>query len=390
MSIALRDARVVFGDLRTWASTEAYPLWREQGVDRGNGGFHESIAQDGQPVLSPRRARVQPRQIYAFSVAPRLGWDGDAASVVDRGLGFFIGNYTRPDGFFRTLVAHDGKPLDETVVVYDQAFALFGLSYAFAALNRPTELREMAETLRDNLTTNLSHPLGGLEEWPHTKGQPRVLPLISNPHMHLLEACLAWQAAGADKDWRVLADQVVKLALSKFIDADIGGLREFFDGDWNPAPGVPGRIMEPGHQFEWAWLLLRWGKQNSRQDAIDAAMKMIEIGEGPGLDATRGVSVQQLLDDMSVHDPVARLWPQTERIKAAAMAARITGDDRYWTMAAEAGRGLMKYFQTPVRGLWWDKMKPDGSFVDEPAPASSFYHIVCAILELEDALRDAI
>jgi mannose-6-phosphate isomerase len=40
-----------------------------------------------------------------------------------------------------------------------------------------------------------------------------------------------------------------------------------------------------------------------------------------------------------------------------------------------------------VSGLWRDKQKADGSFVDEPAPASSFYHILCAIYELDDCLK---
>ena len=48
-------------------------------------------------------------------------------------------------------------------------------------------------------------------------------------------------------------------------------------------------------------------------------------------------------------------------------------------------RALSAYLQTPVQGLWRDKRRPDGSFVDEPAPASSLYHLVVAILELKAA-----
>ena len=58
-------------------------------------------------------------------------------------------------------------------------------------------------------------------------------------------------------------------------------------------------------------------------------------------------------------------------------------------MAAAAARGLLKYLDTPLRGLWRDKMNVDGTFVEEPAPASSFYHIVCAIAELEHTLKRA-
>jgi mannose-6-phosphate isomerase len=204
--------------------------------------------------------------------------------------------------------------------------------------------------------------------------------------MHLFEASLAWIEAGGDATWRVMADEIAELALAKFIDPKSGGLREYYDGDWNPAPGVQGRIIEPGHQFEWAWLLLRWGQMAGRDDAIAAALRMIAIGEGPGVDPRRGVAIFALLDDMSVHDDIARLWAQTEQIKAGVLAAQVTGDARWWTTAANGANALLKYFDTPVKGLWRDKLLADGTFVDEAAPASSFYHIVCAILELDRAV----
>jgi mannose-6-phosphate isomerase len=90
---------------------------------------------------------------------------------------------------------------------------------------------------------------------------------------------------------------------------------------------------------------------------------------------------------MSVHDDVARLWAQTERIKAGALAVQVTGDEAWWATVAGGAEGLIQYFDTPVAGLWRDKLQADGSFVDEAAPASSFYHIVCAILELDRAVK---
>jgi mannose-6-phosphate isomerase len=48
---------------------------------------------------------------------------------------------------------------------------------------------------------------------------------------------------------------------------------------------------------------------------------------------------------------------------------------------------LLKYLQTPLHGLWYDTMDVDAKFIDQPAPASSFYHIVGAIAELERTLK---
>ena len=86
---------------------------------------------------------------------------------------------------------------------------------------------------------------------------------------------------------------------------------------------MEGRIIEPGHQFEWAYLLLKspWAHAETVQRA---ALRLIAAGERG---VRNGVAVNSLLDDFTVHDPDARLWPQTERLKAALLAARVTGEE---------------------------------------------------------------
>lgn len=380
----LARARAGRDRLKAWLVDHAYPLWWSAGADHRNGGFHEALDQDGRPVHGPRRARVQPRQAYAFAVAGELGWDGPWAAAAEHGLAFAESRYRRPEGLYRTLVSDGGAPLDDAALLYDQAFALFGQASAFRALPGRTDLQASACELRALLDREMKNRSGGFRSAAASQG-----PLLSNPHMHLFEAALAWfEATGAD-DWKALARELAALALTAFIDPGRGALRETFATDWSPAPGVEGRIVEPGHQFEWAWLLLRWAKISGWPEARAAAERLIAIGEGPGSDHGRGVTVNALLDDLSVHDAAARLWPQTERIKAGAALAMATGDPEGWEIASRGAEALMRFLETPVAGLWRDRMQPDGSFVEEPAPASSFYHIVCAIAELDRAVEQA-
>ena len=162
-------------------------------------------------------------------------------------------------------------------------------------------------------------------------------------------------------------------------------MREIYASDWTPAPGAAGQEVEPGHQFEWAWLLERWGVARERADARAAARRLYEVGAQHGVDATRHVAVDALLDDYTTADATARLWPQTERLRAAlllASSAEGEARERYVANALDAAQGFAPYLQTPVAGLWRDKLRSDGEFVDEPAPASSFYHIMGALLEL--------
>lgn len=377
----MSEVRSSLAGLKEWAAEVAYPLWWSKGADHEKGGFHEKLAMDGNPVVLPKRARVQPRQIYSFAQGGTLGWKGDVKQAVRHGVDFYLAHYFKPDGLVRTLVAPDGAPLDETSAFYDQSFALFGLHSAHQALG--VSQIDRARKLLARWVETHKHPVIGFEE-----AVPRVEPLCSNPHMHLFEASLAWADTDPEGPWRAQADEIAKLALTYFIDPRSGVLREFFDGNWQPMAGERGRLFEPGHQFEWAWLLLRWGGLSGEKKATDAALRLIEIAETFGTD-DRGVAFNSLFDDFTPHDKRARLWPQTERLKAHCLAAEVTGKKEHWDKAVEAARGLEKYFATPVAGLWRDMLTPEGSFIEEPAPASSFYHIICAIVEFDRAVNQA-
>lgn len=368
--------------LNDWLVTEAFPRWHEHGFDPRTGRFFESIDIDsGEATDTPIRVRVPARQIYCFAEAGRLGWSGPWQSVVERGLDWYLNHCRHPETGFTSLVDIEGSQIDTGFDIYNQAFALF--AFAFAAQANPelrTRLYTEAETLLAMMRASHAHPTVGFLE-----ADPKQIPLRSNPHMHLFEAAIAYDEFGAGEAWTALADELAELAMTKFIDPVSGGLREYFDLDWQPMPGDLGRIMEPGHQFEWCWLLIRWGMKRDHFEALSKARRLYQIGRTHGIDPDRQVVIMAMNDDFTVRDPLARLWGQTEWLKAAIALARLSvGTERasYLADILSAIDALEKYLTDIPSGLWRDKFTEMHTFSQEPAPASTFYHIVRAIDEL--------
>jgi mannose-6-phosphate isomerase len=360
------DAILALNDqLKGWLVDHALPLWFEAGIDRSRGGFAERIALDGRAVEGPRRVRVAARQTWVFATAGALGWTGPWREAVVHGARA-LETFARPDGLYGILADADGRLIDETPAPYEQAFALLALSAARETLGGDFETR--AVRLRETLSAaGIVRPDGGISE----QGS-----LQANPMMHLFEATQAWTRVSADPAWAGLADAIAATALTRMVDPASGALCEQYAPDWTPRPDAE---VEPGHQLEWGWLLLQHARHAGRPDPA-AARGLIEVGETRGVE--RGLAIFSLDRELAPRDRSARLWAQTERLHAHAVARR-------WDDLPAAFEGLWRFLDVPVAGTWRDRLMPDGSFVEEAAPASSLYHIVSAAAALDSACAPA-
>nr|WP_272209658.1 AGE family epimerase/isomerase [Marinicella sp. W31]MDC2875478.1 AGE family epimerase/isomerase [Marinicella sp. W31] len=333
--------------------------------------FPERILRSGEPDLCDHRLFVQARSIYSFLSIGALGWDGNWRERSINALEHILRNGRRADGFYIHKFALDGSVADSRADLYDQAFMIFMFAHAGKVLDRP-DLFDAAGTLMETLSAHWRHPEGGFREGEIASTPPRR----QNPHMHLFEASLSMLRATGTAYWRELAEELAGLAEACFIDPDSGALIEYFDNELRPCAET-GKVVEPGHCFEWAWLFeQRGGRGTEISDRLTSFARL------HGIDHSRGITINEVSTDGSLRENRGRLWPQTERMKAAVARARRLGDEEEVFAICEAFDGLQKYLDPNDRAIWYDKMKADGSFELESAPASSLYHIVNSYCEL--------
>jgi mannose-6-phosphate isomerase len=360
-----------FDGLR-WLNEHAWPLWLEHGVDWKRHAFHEHLnGATLQCGASFRRLRVVARQTYVFAQAARYGMP-QAAEAVGLGLDFLRGPARLPSGGYAWRFDLDNRPIDATRDLYDHAFVLLAFAAAADVVGADT-VRADAQALMDFIAAAFAHPHGGYRESVGASGERR-----QNPHMHLFEALLAATEAFGDERFFAAARDLAALFAGRFYQPDTGTLPEYFHDALAPVRSDGWFITEPGHHYEWIWLI-RWYHAvaaaigQAVPDLNRAAMPLFRFAERHGISPATGLAVNGVWSDGTVADAGFRLWPQTERLKAV---ARLRPVDLPAAVAA-----FTRHLAGVRPGLWIERMDAAGRAVAEPAPATSLYHLTAALTD---------
>ena len=354
---------------KLWLTNDVFPLWSTTGVFP-DGSFVEALNYEKQPFHGPQRAIVQSRQLYSFAEGIRLGVipETKAKNILSKATDFFIENYTLPSGAFCHAVEKGAKNLQTDL--YSQAFVIFALAQSHEFHQKP-EYKNKALGVLKYLQKERRNPAGG-----YTEIKSEVL-YQSNPHMHLFEAALAWVKIDKDPIWRELADELFSLCQTKFVQPS-GLLAEHFSKDWNPQLTDGNFVIEPGHHYEWAWLVLQYKELTGVNTSVLAAT-LFDAGEKYGIHPETGFVIDEVWSLGKAKKQSSRFWPQCERIKAAVALGQCTRNPMYGPIADRGMELLFKYFEV-APGIWEDTFE-NGAFTKQPIRASSLYHIINAISE---------
>ena len=354
------------------------PLWSGEGWDAVAGGFVDRLGPDGRADRqAPRRVFVQARQIYCFAKAAQMGWYGQGRAIALQGLEHLLAKAKAPDGrpgYVHTLTP-DGAVKDPRRDTYDHAFILLALATVYA-LDRDAQVRAEIDELLVFLDTQLRSPNGGFLE-----GLPPSLPRRQDPQMHLFEAMIALFDATHDLAFQQRAGDFFALFLANLYDKQTRVLGEYFEDDWSKIPPV---IVAPGHLAEWVWLLRGFERITGcptgtrRGELLQSALRYRDAATGCLVDAGDA--------DGNIRRDTRRLWPQTELAKAFIAQAEAGEVGAAGEARAALARLERHYLNHPVAGGWYDQFDGGGTSLVETIPASSFYHVLCAITEAEQVL----
>lgn len=383
--VLLNDAVI---KTRGWINTTISALV-EAACDHRHGGYVERFDWRGAP-LDPgfKRIRVTGRQTYVFAHAAIGGAPG-AHEAASHGTAFLKNHCLRDDRQFASRLATSGTMLDATADLYDIAFGLFAFAWWYQ-LSGDTQAVEIAEASIAQLSNTMRSPSG--RGFLAREGD--VGPHQQNPHMHLFEAAIFLAAFTGSRKARMLADELFDLARSSLFDATTGTLSEFFDAEWQPDRRSGSIRIEPGHHYEWVWLLCRYGELAEEPEAFAIADRLFAFAQTHGHDPATGLIRDAVDPSGKVLAPDLRIWPNTEYLKAQVVMRERLGEGPGFDDAALTANlaRIFDHFLTPRPsgpatvlpvGLWIDYLEaPSLNPKCDHVPASSMYHIMFGFSEV--------
>jgi mannose-6-phosphate isomerase len=353
-----------------------------------DGGFYERLGKGFKPVLTGQRRLVtQCRQLAVYSHAAR-GMTKASYRDLEKQFDFILGHY-RDDAtrLWHFALEDNAAVADRTCDLYALSFVIFSFSHYYLATGEERAMTAARGVLTLIDTKFRYEDYAGFAEALDARGE--ILPKMrrQNPHMHLLEACLFAYETWKDEAYMTMADEIIGLFQKYFYDEKRHVVIEFFSDNLFPH-FEKGHYIEPGHAFEWVWLLKKHAGIKGDPAMHDAvALRLLENANAHGWDEKYGGIYDTLLPDGSVVADTKRIWPFCEALKANALMLSVAPDrqaikDR---VADMVNIFEDKYMQK--RGFWTEWLSRNLSPATDYMPGTTPYHVYFGITETMEILE---
>jgi len=345
------------------------PLWQGPGWNAEMALPYEALDAQHQPLPPQRyRAMACARQLFLFSS--------------------FIGNPQVPDAqvraaaLFGSLQRHfhdaehggwfysidpQGAPLDRRKDLYTHAFIVFACAHYWAKVREPlvesvlnAALEVVAEQFADG--DGLYESVLA-EDWSSLDAGP-----LQNPLMHLAEAFLATLEVRKDADTLAALDALTNAMQRRFVDVDKGVMLE------KPL-GAVDNWSEPGHQFEWFYLLE--SSAHLRGTPLHRSLTTaFAHAQAQGVDPVTGAVIAMLDVEGGIKEGTQRIWAQAEYLRALTLRP---------DSLALLARQLNALEQRFLHASGWNEcLDSQGQISRSDMPSTTPYHLATCYIGLAE------
>ena len=363
-------------------------------IDRERGGFFHFFKDDGSIYDRDTRHLVSStRFVFNYAMAYRRYGDAAYRDAVRHGVAFLRDAHRNPrTGGYAWLLGAGNEVLDGINHCYGLAFVV--LAYAKAIEAGVTEAGEHLAETWDLMERHFWSEADGLYRDEISADWSTVAPYRGqNANMHSCEAMLAaYEATGEAR----YLDRAARLARRVTIDlagkAD-GLVWEHYDQAWNvdweynrdnPRHLFRPWGFQPGHQTEWAKLLLILDRHRPEDWHLPTARHLFDTAMQRAWDVEFAGICYGFAPDHVICDGDKYFWVQAESFAAAALLAARTHEERYWDWYDRIWDYSWRHMVDHRYGAWFRILdRRNNKYSDEKSPAGKTdYHTMGACYEV--------
>jgi len=349
------------------------PLWQGPGWNAELALPYEALDADHHPLPPQRyRAMACARQLYLF--ASLIG-QADAEYAEARAAALFRSlqrhfHDAEHGGWFYSIDPA-GQPLDTRKDLYTHAFIIFACAHYWAKVREPlveSVLNAALEVVAQRFASDDGLYDAVLQrDWSSLDSGP-----LQNPLMHLAEGFLATLAVREDAAVQAALLNLATAMQQRFIDRRHGVMME------KPL-GAVDNWFEPGHQFEWFFLLE--SSDVLRGTPLHASLtRAFTYAELTGVDKLTGAVSGMLALDGSVRDGTQRIWAQAEYLRALTLRPN---------SQAVLQRQLLALQQHFLHDKGWHEcLDANGAVSRRDMPSTTPYHLATCYQGLTQSTYD--
>jgi len=333
------------------------------------GGFFHFFGDDGSVYDKTTRVLVtEARFVFSYAVAYEHLKNEEYLAAVRHGVAFLRGPLRNTANGAYHGVLENGVPTNSKIFTYGLAFAL--LAYSKAAAVGVVEAKEYMNETFELLESHMWEPKHGLYA-EEADAQWVVDPYRSESgNLHTCEALIA--AYEATKEARYL-DRAVLVAdniCNRQAGLCKGLVWEHYLEDWSADMQFDNDSealkifrpcgFQPGHQVEWARLLITLNKYAPAIWFVPKARFLFDIAMAQAWDNEHGGLAYSFDPSGSVCDWDKIFWVQVESIGTAAMLAIGTKQDQYWDHYDLLWQYSWKHMVDHKHGSWYRRLNRQG------------------------------
>lgn len=346
------------------------PLWQGPGWNADMALPYEALDARHQPLPPQRyRAMACARQLYLFaSLIGQVPAAEERAAALFRSLQRHFHD-AEHGGWFYSIDPH-GKPLDQRKDLYTHAFILFACAHYWDKVREPlveSVLNAALEVIARRFATGDGLYEACLDrDWLSLGSGP-----LQNPLMHLAEAFLATLSVRKDPGVQQALVELCTAMQKRFINAQHGVLME------KPL-GAVDNWFEPGHQFEWYFLLE--SSDVLRSSKLHASLeRAFAFTEQMGVDPQTGAVAATLDPGGRTRDATQRIWAQAEYLRALTLRMDSEAAVQHQLQALQ-----QQFLHT---GGWHECRDEQGEVSRRDMPSTTPYHLATCYAGLAEYLR---